>query len=49
MVIFSFGLLFEGIEIMGEIMKPLAGSPVFVDLMGKVSSIPVLGLSLIHI
>lgn len=25
MVIFSFGLLFEGIEIMGEVMKPLAG------------------------
>ena len=22
---------------MGEVMKPLAGSPVFVDLMGKVS------------
>ena len=43
MVIFSFGLLFEGIEIMGEVMKPLAGSPVFVDLMGKVSSVPVLG------
>ena len=46
MVIFSFGLLFEGIEIMGEVMKPLAGSPVFVDLMGKVSSIPVLGVVL---
>lgn len=43
---FSFGLLFEGIEIMGEVMKPLAGSPVFVDLMGKVSSIPVLGVVL---
>ena len=41
MVIFSFGLLFEGIEIMGSVMKPLAGSPIFVDLMGKVSSIPV--------
>ena len=27
-------------------MKPLAGSPVFVDLMGKVSSIPVLGVVL---
>ena len=37
MVIFSFGLLFEGIEIMGSVMKPLAGSPIFVDLMGKVS------------
>ena len=45
-VIFSFGLLFEGIEIMGEVMKPLAGSPVFVDLMGKVSSVPVLGVVL---
>lgn len=31
---------------MGEVMKPLAGSPVFVDLMGKVSSIPVLGVVL---
>lgn len=46
MVIFSFGLLFEGIEIMGEVMKPLAGSPVFVDLMRKVSSVPVLGVVL---
>ena len=46
MVIFSFGLLFEGIEIVGEVMKPLAGSPVFVDLMGKVSSVPVLGVVL---
>lgn len=46
MVIFSFGLLFEGIEIMGSVMKPLAGSPIFVDLMGKVSSVPVLGVVL---
>lgn len=46
MVIFSFGLLFEGIEIMGGVMKPLAGSAVFVDLMGKVSSVPVLGVVL---
>lgn len=46
MVIFSFGLLFEGIEIMGSVMKPLAGSPVFTDLMGKVSEIPVLGILL---
>ena len=43
-VIFSFGLLFEGIEIMGSVMKPLASSPVFIDLMGKVSDIPVLGV-----
>ena len=46
MVIFSFGLLFEGIEIMGNVMKPLAGSAIFVDLMSKVSSIPVLGVLL---
>ncbi len=46
MVIFSFGLLFEGIEIMGGVMKPLAGSHVFTDLMGKVSEIPVLGIVL---
>ena len=46
LVIFSFGILFEGIEIMGGVMKPLAGSPIFVDLMGKVSSIPVLGVVL---
>lgn len=45
-VIFSFGLLFEGIEIMGGVMKPLAGSPIFIDLMGKVSQIPVLGILL---
>lgn len=45
-VIFSFGLLFEGIEIMGSVMKPLASSPVFIDLMGKVSDIPVLGVVL---
>lgn len=46
MVIFSFGLLFEGIEIMGSVMKPLAGSAVFADLMGRVSEIPVLGVLL---
>lgn len=44
MVIFSFGLLFEGIEVMGGVMKPLASSAIFVDLMGKVSEIPVLGV-----
>lgn len=46
MVIFSFGLLFEGIEIMGSVMKPLANSPIFIDMMGKVSEIPVLGVLL---
>lgn len=46
MVIFSFGLLFEGIEIMGHVMKPLAGSGFFVDLMAQVASMPVLGVLL---
>lgn len=46
MVIFSFGLLFEGIEIMGSVMKPLATSPVFIELMGQVKDIPVLGVLL---
>ena len=44
LVIFSFGLLFEGIEMMGSVMKPLAGSPFFINLIGKVSQIPILGV-----
>ncbi|MDE6625807.1 MAG: Na/Pi cotransporter family protein [Lachnospiraceae bacterium] len=44
--IFGFGILFIGIEIMGNTMKPLASSPVFLDLIGKVADIPVLGLLL---
>ncbi|CDD35700.1 putative uncharacterized protein [Roseburia sp. CAG:309] len=46
MVILSFGLLFEGIEIMGSVMKPLANSPIFVDMMVQVKHIPVLGVVL---
>lgn len=46
MVILSFGLLFEGIEIMGSAMKPLASSPVFTTLIEKVADMPVLGLLL---
>lgn len=46
MVIFSFGLLFEGIEIMGSVMKPLATSPIFIQLMGQVKDIPILGIFL---
>lgn len=42
--IFAFGLLFLGIETMGSVMKPLASSVFFVDLIGKVSTIPVLGV-----
>ena len=42
--IFAVGLLFLGIETMGSVMKPLASSAFFVDLIGKVSTIPVLGV-----
>lgn len=45
-VIFSFGLLFVGLNIMGEAMKPLASSAVFLDLMLKVQDTPVLGVLL---
>ncbi|MGN0153226.1 MAG: Na/Pi cotransporter family protein [Lachnospiraceae bacterium] len=44
--ILGFGILFIGIETMGNTMKPLASSPVFLDLIGKVADIPVLGLLL---
>ena len=46
MVIFSFGLLFEGIEIMGHVMKPIAKSPVFLDMMAQVIDNPILGVGL---
>lgn len=42
--IFAFGVLFVGIETMGSVMKPLAGSPVFLSMIEKVSHIPVLGV-----
>ena len=42
--IFAFGLLFLGIETMGSVMKPLASSPVFTDMIAKVADIPVLGV-----
>lgn len=44
MTIFAFGLLFLGIETMGTVMKPLASSPVFTELIGKVADIPILEL-----
>lgn len=44
LTIFAFGLLFVGIETMGDLMKPLAKSEVFVALISKVSHIPVLGV-----
>lgn len=43
--IFAFGLLFLGIETMGSVMKPLASSPVFTDLIAKVADIPILGVA----
>ena len=30
---------------MGSVMKPLASSPFFVDMIGKVAHIPVLGVA----
>lgn len=42
--IFAFGLLFLGIETMGSVMKPLAGSAFFVKMIDKVADIPVLGV-----
>ena len=42
--IFAFGLLFLGIETMGDVMNPLASSPVFTNLIERVAHIPVLGV-----
>lgn len=44
--IFAFGLLFVGIITMGNVMEPLAHSPIFTELIAKVSDIPVLGVLL---
>lgn len=40
--LFAFGLLFLGIETMGGVMKPLASSPVFTNMIAQVADIPVL-------
>ena len=45
MTIFAFGLLFLGIETMGSVMKPLASSPIFTELIGKVADDPILGVA----
>jgi phosphate:Na+ symporter len=42
--IFAFGVLFLGIDTMGTVMKPLASSPVFLDMIGKVADNRILGL-----
>ena len=41
--VFAFGLLFLGIVSMSNVMKPLAESPVFTEIIRKVSDTPVLG------
>lgn len=43
--ILGFGLLFLGIETMGDSMKPLAESPVFIDMISQVVDIPILGVA----
>ena len=40
----AFGLLFEGIAVMGGAMAPLAGSPLFREWMFRVREKPLLGL-----
>lgn len=42
--ILGFGLLFLGIDTMGTVMKPLAKSEVFADMIREVANVPVLGL-----
>jgi len=42
--IFGFGMLFIGINIMGDTMEPLAAAPEFADIMMSVKDIPVLGV-----
>jgi len=42
--IFSFGVLFIGLNTMGDSMKPLAKDPFFLSLIEKSAQYPVLGL-----
>lgn len=44
--VFSFGLLFEGIDILGRALQPLAGQTVFLDWMTRVKESPLLGILL---
>lgn len=46
LAVFGFGVLFMGIDLMGDAMKPLASSPVFTDLIAQVAGIPILGVLL---
>ena len=43
-VLFGFGVLFVGLNIMGDAMKPLSATPEFADLMLNVADTPVLGV-----
>lgn len=43
MVIMSFGILFLGIDLMGEAMLPLAQSDTFLEMIQQVKDIPILG------
>ena len=42
--VFAFGLLFVGLNTMGDVMKSLAKSPVFAELILSLGKHPVLGL-----
>lgn len=42
--VFAFGLLFMGLNIMSDVMKPLAKSPVFEDMISQLGTHPILGL-----
>lgn len=42
--VFAFGLLFIGLNTMGSVMKPLAQSPAFSDMILQLSKYPVLGV-----
>ncbi len=42
--ILAFGLLFDGIDIMGSVMKPLASSPFFLNLIDRVADNRFLGV-----
>ena len=44
--VFSFGLLFEGIGILGRALQPLAGQEVFLGWMTRVKASPLLGILL---
>lgn len=43
-VVFGFGVLFVGLNIMGDAMEPLSATPQFAEMMLKVADIPVLGV-----